>query len=129
MSSVIGSVGAVGGTMHMANPGAASGGSPMSLSEMAQSALRGVGGLQSQFQTGAVAQARPEPMTVALQPGGSAPGTAAAKSEAAIGDSAQMLAAQIESSSQVQAQLTRFVAASSMSSSLGRNLNMFLRGQ
>lgn len=37
--------------------------------------------------------------------------------------------AQVQQSAQVQQQLAQFVMASSVSSSLGRNLNMFLRGQ
>jgi hypothetical protein len=101
-----------------ANPASAQTGATdqVTLSDMAQKMLSSVTTLQTDMQS-------------AMQTGeqNTAMGsTAVDKSEMT---SLTMITDQIHRSTEVQQQLTRFVMASSMSSSLGRNLNMFLRGQ
>lgn len=88
----------------------------VSLSDMAQRMLSGVSELQTDMQQAM----HPDPS------GTTSVAEASGKGE--MGHLA-MLSDQIHRSAEVQQQLTRFVMASSMSSSLGRNLNMFLRGQ
>lgn len=127
MASFIEAIAAA-GTVRLDNPATqVGGGQGPSLSDMARSALSSVGGLQQDFQSGVVPQAGPEAGARAIQPV-SVPGEAAA-GQPGMSGAVATLTQQIEASTRVQAQLTRFVAASSMSSSLGRNLNMFLRGQ
>ncbi len=95
-----------------------------SLSAMGQSMLSGIGRMQSEFDGGVRAAFAPTPDSVA-----SPPATTPQEASDRIQEAARLFAEQIEASTRVQEQLTRFVMASSVSSSLGRNLNMFLRGQ
>lgn len=99
----------------------------VSLSEMAQNILSRIGTLQEGFEATVLPTASPDSqahvgkvdeLSQAREP-----------AENKFDASVTLLAEQIQHSTQVQQQLTRFMMASSISSSLGRNLNMFLRGQ
>lgn len=96
-----------------------------SISRIAEAALDGIRTLQLDLDGGLGAATRPEPSVQSMPRVGAGEGVP----EGLMAEHAQILADQIAASTQVQAQLVRFVMASSMSSSLGRNLNMFLRGQ
>lgn len=105
--------------------GAEGAGQTPSLSHMAEAALSGIEKLQADMGNGMKPAAEPAPTIDAI----TRPGEADRVPEGMLGAQAQILAEQIQASTQVQMQLARFVMASSVSSSLGRNLNMFLRGQ
>ena len=98
----------------------------LSLSDAARSALKSISNMHASFDS-ATAAVENQPKTIG-------PALEAARSTAehpadAVADVAKVVSAQIESSIQVQEQLAKFVMVSSVSSSFGRNLNMFLRGQ
>ena len=98
----------------------------VSLSDMAQNMLSRIGALQEGFETRVLSTGTTD------NPAVSNVDKLAQSNEEGAGrfdSSIQLFAEQIEHSTQVQQQLTRFMMASSVSSSLGRNLNMFLRGQ
>jgi hypothetical protein len=102
-------------------------GQEIGLTDVAKQTLAGIENLQAKFQsTLASTEASSSGLPAGIGPAGEA--TATEASDPAI-RTAERLVAQIEQSTQVQAQLAQFVMASSMSSSLGNNLNMFLRGQ
>lgn len=111
---------------HYANPTASlHGGQDISLSEMAKSMLSSVSELQSGFQKDVAPASQESAQVRELE----ASGQTERVDPQHVPEAAKILADQIEQSTQVQQQLTRFMMASSVSSSLGRNLNMFLRGQ
>jgi hypothetical protein len=111
---------------HFANPpGQLHGGQDISMSDMARGMLSSITDLQNGFQQDVAPATQDVDAINAVQSNGP---TESAGAEP-ISDAAKILADQIEQSTQVQQQLTRFVMASSVSSSLGKNLNMFLRGQ
>ena len=123
-------VGAVSGafsdTTRLSNPSAQHvSGDGVSLSEMARGMLSSISSLQTDFQADVVPAAQDSASISKIQESGRTEKT----DPEHINESVKILTDQIEHSSQVQQQLTRFVMASSVSSSLGRNLNMFLRGQ
>lgn len=122
--SSIGDIGAVNGVTNYANPTQAQVGNDVSLSDMARELLSNISTMQSNFQQEVVPSAQgSDEALVASRPVDTAqPGEP-------VTDAARALVDQIQQSTQVQEQLTRFMMASSVSSSLGRNLNMFLRGQ
>jgi hypothetical protein len=105
--------------VRVPNPAGGEGG--LSLSEAARGTLSSLGQLQADFAREAqrATQMKPEAVEAQAGPSGSPD----------LMKAAHTMADQIEASTQVQAQLVKFVAASSISSSFGRNLNMFLRGQ
>ena len=128
MSVTVGAVqgsSALASTQRFVNP-VRPGGDDLSLSSMARATLRGLGSMQAEFDRG-----------VQGVPGADGPksGQVVNRSEpvdpstTGMEKAAQVMAEQIETATRAQEQLVRFVAASSVSSSLGRNLNMFLRGQ
>ena len=127
MADMVAGVASVGSqTLQFQNAPAATGSGPEAgLSDAARGILASISDLQAGFQKDVVptAGARGETAATGVH------GAEAPKGDAAIEDAASMLAAQIEQSTAVQQQLAHFVMASSVSSSLGRNLNMFLRGQ
>ena len=113
------------GAAHMANPaGRAGHGAPV-LTEVAQSALQGLERFQGKFAADIALAEQPQTGVAAMRDAGA--GTDVAPNQAM--DQARMLVEQMQQTTKVQMQLVQFVTASSISSSLGRNLNMFLRGQ
>ena len=121
-------VGAIANTLsdvtRFSNPAVDPNGPEVSLSEMAQGILNNISDLQSGFD-----QTIPSGEQAHAVPKADPAGESAATGNDAVADSMQALVHQMDQSMAVQQQLTRFVMASSVSSSLGRNLNMFLRGQ
>lgn len=96
------------------------------ISGLADSILSGIGKLQTQMNSG-LAEPMSNPQSAVQSM--SRPAEGDRVPDGMVGEQTQILAEQIEASTRVQTQLVQFVMASSMSSSLGRNLNMFLRGQ
>lgn len=117
------------GGLRFENPAPAEGGGLHALTDVAQRTLDGIGRFQASFDA-ALAPVSTGPQAGTKVPRG-ADGTgsdgAAAPGEAM--DQVRLMMEQMEQASRVQAQLVQFVTASSVSSSLGKNLNMFLRGQ
>ncbi len=105
--------------VRVPNPAGGEGG--LSLSDAARNTLSSLGQLQADF-------AREAHRATGMKPDAMATPTEASGAPDVM-KAAHTMADQIEASTQVQAQLVKFVAASSISSSFGRNLNMFLRGQ
>lgn len=112
--------------LRISNPAglAAEGGDLSAMTAAAERALAGIGRLQQGFEANVAPSAEGQNGVSAMT--GSDPARAA---ENDTMNQARMMIDQIEQTTQVQAQLVQFVMASSVSSSLGRNLNMFLRGQ
>ena len=106
--------------LRLANPGGGEGDGLSTMSDMAKQALSEIGRLQSGFAAN---------VTPAMQPGPAMDGVRAGAEANPALDQARVLAEQIEQTTKVQTQLVQFVMASSISSSLGQNLNTFLRGQ
>lgn len=115
-------IGAIGGAAanptHFANPASSAHGATdqVTISDMAERMLSNVTTLQTDMQS-------------AMQTGQQNTAVNSGAVDNAEITSLSMITDQIHRATEVQQQLTRFVMASSMSSSLGRNLNMFLRGQ
>jgi hypothetical protein len=101
------------------------------LSDMARGVLSKIGELQAGFEQNVASAIRPGES--AMETGLSGTGAAAAPTQTSGAErtlaSVQSYADQIQQSTVVQTQLAKFVMASSISSSLGRNLNTFLKGQ
>lgn len=130
MGDPISSVSAVGtsSTLRFTQQAGAAGGQPgeLSLSDAARSALDSIGKMHANFdKASASVDAQPRTVSVGLD----ASRTTEAHPGDAVSEAAKVVSQQIESSMRVQEQLARFVMVSSVSSSFGRNLNMFLRGQ
>ncbi|MEM9341890.1 MAG: hypothetical protein AAGA87_02480 [Pseudomonadota bacterium] len=124
--SSLGDIGAISGVTNYANPTSpAQLGNDVSLSDMARELLSNISTMQSDFQNEVVPAAQGSDEALIA----SRPVEGADASGQPVTDAAKALVDQIQQSTQVQEQLTRFMMASSVSSSLGRNLNMFLRGQ
>lgn len=98
---------------------------PSGLSEAAQSALSSVGEMQKDMQKSfdASNERRAEALSDANRP------SMETSTSEAMSEATRAIQMQMEVSLRVQQQLTRFVMVSSVSSSFGKNLNMFLRGQ
>lgn len=110
--------------IRVENPAFQGLGQDIGLTDVAKQTLAGIENLQAGFQgTLATTEASSSGMPASVGAAGEVGSTDSAM------QTAERLVAQIEQSTQVQAQLAQFVMASSMSSSLGNNLNMFLRGQ
>ena len=129
MSVTVGAVqgsSALSSAQHLANPVKSAGDGP-SLSSMASATLRGLGQMQADFSQGV----KGVPGTEKASSGQVVNRTEAATDPATQGveKAAKIMSEQMETTMRAQEQLVKFVAASSISSSLGRNLNMFLRGQ
>lgn len=112
--------------VHLQNPDP---GSDLFLSRAAEATLSKLSQMQAEYSRVSAASA---PREDAFP--GTAPATggarAAEQSEAAdLARSMEEVARSIHATTAVQQQLAQFVVASSVSSSFGRNLNMFLRGQ
>ena len=96
------------------------------LSDAAKSALSSIGDMQTDLQKNL--DLNNERRAQALSETKSASGENLSQTEA-ISEAARTIQTQMEVSLRVQQQLARFVMVSSVSSSFGRNLTMFLRGQ
>ena len=111
--------------VRLPNPGQEGG---VSLSKAAEASLQKLGQMQNEFQDVAKATEAIKTRVLDTNPGsGLATDTSEGRHD--LAHAAKEVAASIEASAQIQAQLAQFVLASSVSSSFGRNLNMFLRGQ
>lgn len=103
------------------------------LSRAAEATLSKLSQMQSEFAKVAQANATnasvAPPQAQAASAGGHTVGADGAKPEVDLAKSMSEAARSINSAAAVQQQLAQFVVASSVSSSFGRNLNMFLRGQ
>lgn len=129
MGSIVVGVEALSG-LKVSNPAMFAGEQNLSLSDMAQSALKSVSSMQSGFQNQLAAQPKFEVKSFEGNGVNATMSKSSAQNPAdSVAAATLKLTEQIEKSGVLQAQLTRFVAASSISSSLGKNLNMFLRGQ
>ncbi len=95
------------------------------LSEAAQSALNSVGEMQQDMQKSFDASNERRAQALSETNNASASGSGSQT----VADATRAIQTQMEVSLRVQQQLTRFVMVSSVSSSFGKNLNMFLRGQ
>lgn len=98
--------------------------SKVEISESAKAALDQIGQMQNSFV--ADMDAHKVATEVDLQASMSKPGMTP---EAMLAESVEAMRMQTETSRAVQEQLTRFAMVSSVATSFGRNLNMFLRGQ
>ena len=98
---------------------------PSGLSEAARSALSSVGDMQTDLQKNLDVAEERRVEALSDTKSTSVPGSTAE----ALSEAARAIQTQMEVSIRVQQQLTRFVMVSSVSSSFGKNLNMFLRGQ
>ena len=98
---------------------------PSGLSEAAQSALSSVGEMQLDMQKSLDASNERRAQALSETNGPSMQDSASE----AVSEASRAIQTQMEVSLRVQQQLTRFVMVSSVSSSFGKNLNMFLRGQ
>ena len=131
MAGHVDAIGAVQGNMgteplHLSNPGSIPGeGQGLSLSAIAEQALGSIGSLQDGFSQGVTPSQSPGQAIDNIQRTGAGEGVHPQQTDM----NSVALMEQIQASTNVQTQLVRFVTASSISSSLGRNLNMFLRGQ
>ena len=128
MSVTVGAVqgsSALTSTQRFANPVQPTG-DDLSLSSMARSTLSGLGSMQAEFDRGVQGIPKGEHAGSGQVVNRSEP---ADPSVTGVEKAAKTMGEQIETATRAQEQLVRFVAASSVSSSLGRNLNMFLRGQ
>ena len=100
------------------------------LSRAAEATLNKLSQMQSEFakvaQANAPGASAAAPQATSTPAGGQA---AAASSDADFAKAVTEVSRSFNSAAVVQQQLTQFVLASSVSSSFGRNLNMFLRGQ
>lgn len=103
--------------LRLANPTEGGAGGMPVLSAAAKSALAGIERFQGGFAADVAPSVKPQAGAGTVPDAGSGL------------DQARMLVEQMQQTTRVQAQLVQFVTASSISSSLGRNLNMFLRGQ
>lgn len=132
MTDLIAAAGQAGGndamrTIRVSNPDVSPGGG-FALSDAARSALAQIGQMQGDYNReigaarGLSDEIKASQSSPAADPAASAPADRMA-------DAAELLGRQIEASARVQEQLAKFVMASSVSSSFGRDLNMFLRGQ
>jgi hypothetical protein len=113
--------------VHLQNPEA---GSDTFLSRAAEATLSKLSQMQAEFTRVSEASApRANALSSANAPG-SGSGIGVGQGEAVdLAKSMGEVARSIHATSAVQQQLAQFVVASSVSSSFGRNLNMFLRGQ
>lgn len=110
--------------VHLPNPEQ---GGDLFLSRAAEATLSKLSQMQADFTRISEASApRAEPVSGASGPGGIEAGQ---NDVAELANSMGEVARSIHASTAVQQQLAQFVVASSVSSSFGRNLNMFLRGQ
>lgn len=113
--------------VHLPNPEP---GRDVFLSRAAEATLSKLSQMQAEFSRVSDASA---PRAIALSeapgPGGDARAAAGGNGAADLARSMEEAARSIHATTAVQAQLAQFVVASSVSSSFGRNLNMFLRGQ
>lgn len=98
---------------------------PSGLSEAAQTALNSVGEMQLDMQKSLDASNERRAQALSETNNSSVPDSA----NEAVAEASRAIQTQMEVSLRVQQQLTRFVMVSSVSSSFGKNLNMFLRGQ
>ena len=98
---------------------------PSGLSEAARSALDSVGDMQADLQKNLDVANERRAEALSETKSASVPGS----TSEALSEAARAIQTQMEVSIRVQQQLTRFVMVSSVSSSFGKNLNMFLRGQ
>ncbi len=98
---------------------------PSGMTEAARSALNSVGKMQTELQDNLDIANERRAEALSETKSASAPSS----TSEALSEAARSIQTQMEVSLRVQQQLTRFVMVSSVSSSFGRNLNMFLRGQ
>lgn len=114
------------GATHLNNPSMPQLGSQdVTISEMAKGMLATITDLQKGFQQEVAPTAQNSSAIDEFTRTPVADSTEATH----VVDATKILADQIQQSTKVQEQLTRFMMASSVSSSLGKNLNTFLRGQ
>lgn len=112
--------------VHLQNPEP---GSDLFLSRAAEATLSKLSQMQAEFTRVSQASA-PSANASSQAPGSGSATVAAGQSEAAdLARSMGDVARSIHATTAVQQQLAQFVVASSVTSSFGRNLNMFLRGQ
>lgn len=113
--------------VHLPNPEP---GRDIFLSRAAEATLSKLSQMQAEFsRVSEVNAPRATALSQAPGPGGETQAAAGQNSAADLARSMEEAARSIEATTAVQAQLAQFVVASSVSSSFGRNLNMFLRGQ
>ena len=103
------------------NPTDAPGAAP-ALSEVSRSILETVGEMQTSYLRETSAAENVSANRAAEATEADAPGEK-------MLEAAERIAAQMDAATRVQEQLTHFVMASNISSTLGRHLNLFLKGQ
>ncbi len=113
-------------TMRVTNP-ELSRSTDFTLSDAAKSTLDMIGKMQGDYnrEISAARDVSSGAQSPQIKADGASPDMPADRMVAA----AELMGRQIDASARVQEQLAKFVMASSVSSSFGRDLNMFLRGQ
>lgn len=112
--------------VHLPNPEP---GGDVFLSRAAEAALSKLSHMQAEFSRISEASAPGNISGTDIQIGKPDNANGSQSEVAQLSNSMNEVARSIHSSTVVQQQLAQFVVASSVSSSFGRNLNMFLRGQ
>lgn len=113
--------------VHLQNPEV---GSDLFLSRAAENTLAKLSQMNAEFNRVSAASApRPEAISQSSASVRNAQGGTGQSDAVDLANSMEEVARSIHATTAVQQQLAQFVVASSVSSSFGRNLNMFLRGQ
>lgn len=107
--------------MTFTNP-VGSSNAPLEMSDFARATLSQVNEMQTSYNREVRAAQETSQKVASADP-------ATLEPDMRLAEAARAMGGQIEAATRVQEQLARFVMASSVSSSFGRNLNMFLRGQ
>lgn len=134
MTTPIDATAGIGAAAHIQkfdNPAGAGSDLKLEMSDMAQKMLNRLGDLQADFDVNRGADMADDPLnaTRAVQTETAMMGAPSRPETPGLAEAMTRMGQQMENSVAVQAQLVQFTLATSMSSSLGKNLNMFLRGQ
>lgn len=123
--------GAAANVQKFANPTAASFDPKLEMSDMAQKMLERLGNLQKDFAVNRSTHAGLQPLDAAraIQSETAMVGSTSVVPPPTMAESMIQLTNQTDNAMSVQNQLLKFTMASSISSSMGKDLNMFLRGQ